>query len=371
MLQHRDARLAIRRRNPAANFLDQPLQRFGRQRADRLVDGRQRRPERRRGGAVVEANHRQVARHVQMPPMRDRDDRGRHVVVAGEDRGRRVFAAQQVLARRKARGIAVIALDDPRIQPAFLLDRTAKARQALDTRRLAGIAVDEADAAMAQADQVAGHVIGGTGIVDPDGHGIGRDAADDRHGQTRLADDIPHEVGLAQRRCQYDARDPLRDQPLDRLARGRTALFTLEQEQLRRTGRGFLEHANQQLAHKGRAGVGIDDPDADLARRDQAARHQIGRVVQSFDDLADMHPHFVAHARIAVDDARDGHGRDAGLLGDVDDGHAARALSDLGQGHPVPSSGFTLCRCSATAVPRQAASGQWERHMPNRPKDRM
>ncbi len=66
---------------------------------------------------------------------------------------------------------------------------------------------------MAQADQVAGHVIGGAGIVDPDGHGIGRDAADHRHGQPRLADDVAHEVGLAQRRRQDDARDPLRDQP--------------------------------------------------------------------------------------------------------------------------------------------------------------
>jgi len=61
--------------------------RFAAHVADRLANGGQRRPDGAGERRVVETADADVTRHVQPALMRDGDGGGRHIVIAGEDRG--------------------------------------------------------------------------------------------------------------------------------------------------------------------------------------------------------------------------------------------------------------------------------------------
>ena len=211
--------------------------------------------------------------HVETLAMRRRDRRRGHVVIAGEDRGRHRFEREQVLGRLQPGTIGEVAGGDQLLverDPRFL-EGGAIALLAKAAGGMIGPAGDEADAAMAEADQMAGHFERGAEIVDADrgerrGR-TGRAGRDDRDaGAEQPADE---DFGVAERRRQDHAVDARIDQRI----RGRR-LVGVEpvalDDQLGVDPAAAFEGADQEFGEIGGARDPREQADADDGRAGEA-----------------------------------------------------------------------------------------------------
>ena len=128
---------------------------FGHRR-DGLADGRELGPDGGGGHGVVETDDGQIPGHIQAAPVRDGDDGGRHVVVAGEDRGGWTLAIEQCSAASRPGAISEVALlHVSRIRrDAARFERGLEAREALRARGLVRMSLDESDAGMAERNEM-------------------------------------------------------------------------------------------------------------------------------------------------------------------------------------------------------------------------
>ena len=143
-----------------AHFLQQQIDRGARHRGDRLMNRRERRPDTGGDRRVVEAGDRQVLGTSKPMPVRERHRGCGHVVVGGEDRGRIRFIGQQPFRGLQARAIGEIALFQAQAvgRDAGGRQRGQKALQALLADDVIRVALDAAEAAMAERQQVFGQV---------------------------------------------------------------------------------------------------------------------------------------------------------------------------------------------------------------------
>ncbi len=93
-LSTRSANFVTERPASTAQVGDQQFECRLRHRRDRLLDGGELGPDARRKRGIVEPDNAEIARHVEAAAVCNADRRRGHVVVAGEDRRRRVEAAK-------------------------------------------------------------------------------------------------------------------------------------------------------------------------------------------------------------------------------------------------------------------------------------
>jgi hypothetical protein len=97
--------------------------------------------------------------------------------------------------------------------------------------------------------------------------------------------------------------------------------FALFDHQLDMAEPRLLETADQKFAEIGGAGIAVEQPDPDLLRPGKRACRQVGRIAQAFDHGLDRRARRIAHAGLAVDDARHGHRRKARFTRDIGNCH--------------------------------------------------
>ena len=259
--------------------------------------------------------------------MCDRNHCRRHVVVGGDDRGRRLVQRQQLLGGIQAGAIGeVTLLNEFGLQRnAGGLKRRLKAFEAAFAGGLVGRALDAGDASMAMADDVVDHFECGAEIIDPHPRNLPADRApadrDHRHAGSG-------ELGLdrrrfAQRWRQDHPRHGAPQRPCGCLLGGRIVVVPGVDDQLRGGAHRGAQRADQQLAQIGRAGVGVDQRDPRALRRGQRTGGEIRRVVELLDRAQHALTGRFAHVAEAIDDPRDGHRRHACQTGDLADGGGA------------------------------------------------
>ncbi len=188
---------------------------------------------------------------------------------------------------------------------------------------MAGRALDQADAAVAQAQQMVGDRPGGRFVLDLDagavGPGGGRRDAD--IGYLGRVQGVQHDRIVADRRQQDDAVD------LQAIDQGLHVRGQVEG--------GKIDGLHHQMAAGGAAGperpqLGVHGVGADLvqqkahlirARAGQAPRRDLGPVAQLAGDAQDPVADLLAHVRLRVQHARDRlhrHARPARHIGDGD-----------------------------------------------------
>ena len=147
-----------------------------------------------------------------------------------------------------------------------------------------------------------------------------------------------HQRGGA-RSTQHQTVDAFLDHALDH-AEYVGAVGALDHHDVRVALARLLQDADQHRAEVGAVRVRIQQADADRVGAGQAARGLVGLVAEFTDRLLDRDAGAAAHAAVAVDDARDGHRRDAGPFRDVAGGDAlvpAAPVVVIFRGHVVMS----------------------------------
>ena len=312
---------AVRAVIRAAQAHAEQADRFAAHVADRLADGGERGPDGAGERGVVEAADADVARHVELALMRDGDGGGRHVVIAGEDGGGRRVEAEQLFGGVEARAEGEVARRDQRCigGDAMVGKAVAKSLQAARAGAVAGIAFDKADAAMAEVDQMAREVIGGVAIIGSHGQHVGpvpvgRDGDDEDVALRQLFDQLRP---VAQGRRQDDAGDMRLRHLIDDFLRegaGRALFDHQMQVALRR----FRQRAQEQFAQIGGGGaVAVQQGDAAIRAAGERAGRGVGDIAQRLDRLRHRFARTGADQRLAVDGARCGHDRYAGMGGDI------------------------------------------------------
>ena len=309
-----------------AHALDQ-AQRGAAADLDRVLPrGGQRRPGELREGAVLEAGDGQVARHVEA----DRAGRGQHAgrdLVVAAEHGRRRRAHRQQLARAAEAGVEVELAFQHQLRidlHAVVAHRVHVAGITLDAGLVVALAPEEADAAVAQLDEVLGDGMGSAAVVHA--HAVlhvarvvaGRDDADHRHAVRRQR--LDQIALLRHRRRQHQpgqARAPHQGQQfLDGAVGRRAAGMDLQAVALLAAGG---QHAVLQADQVMRVRVAVDQAQGEGMRAAQAARQRIGLVVQRGDGLAHALAHLGTHGRVLVDHAGHGLERHARGLGHIAD----------------------------------------------------
>ncbi len=263
-----------------------------------------------------------------MQAVRHRDRGRRHIVVAGEDRGRTRVLRQQFARRQQAGAVSEHALGDAlgRYLQAFLAHGVDEGLVAQLRRRVFRVALDEGDVLVPFRQQVFGHRAGAVIVVDADGRGLWRRlGGGDRDGRhADLLQVLHRRARVAQRRRHQHAVGALGDQPLDGLALGFEVIAVLE-DQFRPAAAALSHRPHQEGAEEGRAGIAVQQANAQGADARRARVH-IYLVTQFIDRAHHLLAGLFADIAVAIDDARDGHSRHLGALRDIvqrDTGHLA------------------------------------------------
>lgn len=275
-----------------------------------------------RGGLdVVEADHRQLARHVDAALLGGRQHAYGLRVGRGEDRGGRVRQGQQLAGQLRGHARAVRAQPDQgRVEPGAGVDQLLPVAVHPPLGR--GVAelvlgpaghhvADVADPAVAQAQQVAGgqpaagHVVD-AGLRHASRHRVHRhqrDRAAPERGQVLLGQvdrDHHHAVG-----------------PVPRGQRGQVVVALLRGVRVAhdRVVALLVQHAQRarQPGHRGRPGQ-VRDHDRHRARGATGQRRgqMAGPVTEPVDDLENVLPGGLADVQPAVQDPGNGAGADSG-----------------------------------------------------------
>jgi hypothetical protein len=137
---------------------------------DGLADGRQLRPDHRCHGRIIESCDGELLGQSQAQTPRHRDGGSGCIVVAGEDGGGRMPSAQHLLRTQQSVGkLEVAGLHQVGIDAhAARLHLVTEATMPLLAGGMARTAEDEADAAVTEVDQVAGHTSRSRVIINTD-----------------------------------------------------------------------------------------------------------------------------------------------------------------------------------------------------------
>jgi len=139
------------------------------------------------------------------------------------------------------------------------------------------MAIDEADAAMAQAEKMAGHLARGVEIIDRDGRKARRrpPRGHQHGGDAGIHDGLQRLFRIPQRRRQNHAIHAPGDQLLHRFAFTLQVLATFK-HQLTATEARLFQAAQQQFTEIGGRGARIKDTDMHRIGAGQASRGHIG-----------------------------------------------------------------------------------------------
>jgi hypothetical protein len=276
--------------------------------------------------AVLEAGNRQVVGHVHAGRLRRGQYAGGNLVVGTEDRGRPVGQRQQFARAAETVVECIVALDDQlRVRgDAVIAQRVFITLEAFRAGAVFLAAPQETDAGVAELDQVLGDVVGRVAVVDEharitvvrilgcrqyahEADVVGGEEADQlrilghrwrqhQAGQPRAPHQIAQLLGQLRRRC--------------------VARVDLQAEA------HLAAHRQRAVLHGDdvvRVRVVVDQADRPGLGAAQAARRQVGPVVE----LGNRLEHIVArarlHRRLVVDHPRDGLQRYRGALGDIFD----------------------------------------------------
>ena len=272
---------------------------------------------------VVEAADGDVARHHQAALARGADDAGRHVVVGGEDRRGRPLQVEQAVAgldagleRERPLHHQVLVVLDP-----CPSQRLAIALETPLACAVRGRALDVADAAVALGHQAGHQLTHGRGFVhhhaDAAVRMLGRDAGEGH--MVRFKEFQHHRIVRQGRNEHHAVRREVLEHHLQvvhlALARGPHR----RQHQVVVVVAAGFQHAvldfHQVVARR----VVVDQRDHVGALPCQAARGQVGAVLQLLDDRHHPLPHFVPHVGLVVQHPRHGLHRHASGSGHIFD----------------------------------------------------
>jgi hypothetical protein len=291
---------------------------------------RQAGPHRARDVGVIETRHRKLRRHRDSHLVRRHQHACSHVVIARENRGRRLRHRQQLARAFETRfehelpGFHVVRTERQLVGP----QRRLVPLQAPPARVVIGVADDESDALMSEADQVVGHLTRGALVVDVD---IRRAVSDlirrDAHERQRAAVERFDELGRFAQRRRHDEPVGMRlvEQSHD-LARQFLALFrALVHEELEALLAATRHRAVLYVHDVVGAGILVDQRDEIGAASRQPAGRHARVVVQLLDDGLDARAGLVPDVRLVIEHARNGFDRNAGRPGDIVDGFSSHS----------------------------------------------
>jgi len=270
------------------------------------------------GRDVVEADHGDVVRDLQAAAVDGVDGAERHLVVRGEDGGRRDGEGEQLFRRRIAARLHERAVDDERRigRDAGRLQRIDVAPLALRALPRARIAGDVGDAAVAQLQQVVhGHARAEAVFRRHDGHREGTRIEADHDAGHLLALDGVQEAVVRTGHHDHQPVAQLAQQVARRHAVRAVEAFRVEQQQVVALGaRVRAQRADDLVQHDGAV---IVDEHAEQAAAvpAHAARQRIGRVIQLRGGGHDALARLGRHITRAADRARcrdRGHAREPG-----------------------------------------------------------
>ena len=132
-----------------------------------LVDRRQRRADRGGQRRVVEPNHGKLSRNVDLLAISNGKDASRHVVIAGEDRRGSTVLPEHFLSGEHTGIEGEVAILDQvgHLDDSRLSERLAISGKTPTRLGVCVCALDEADAAMAELDEVVRHLTRGGGVI--------------------------------------------------------------------------------------------------------------------------------------------------------------------------------------------------------------
>jgi hypothetical protein len=294
--------------------------------AVRMVHRGQRRQRKARNGQVVEADHRDIVRHLQSAPVQAQAGTEGHLVVGREDGAEGPTAVEQATDCGQATFLLKRAGYHERrfVAEACCLDRRAIAPQPLVGIGVGWVAGDEGDLPVPQGQQMVGREPGAFEVVEVQRRELGTC-------ELAAGDDHRHRLGdVAQRRVAEptgqhdDAVDPTRAQGLDAASLfRRIPLATDEQRAVTRPVE-FILDAAQRHAVEGAVDRLGDDADAQGAPTGQAAGHRVGHEAELCDRLVDRLLLLATDHRRAIQDARDRARRYTGQAGHHVERHDAR-----------------------------------------------
>src|SRR6185312_755601 len=127
-------------------------------------------------------NHREVTRHLEPPPVCNRHNGSRHVIVAGEDGCWSRLEGQEFFGGIEPRAIAEeTLLDAVRLGPeGGFPQRCLEPEQTLATGRLIRMALDETDVTVTQSQQIARHLMRGFEVINADARRVRSESARSR-----------------------------------------------------------------------------------------------------------------------------------------------------------------------------------------------
>jgi len=257
--------------------------------------------------------------------VRHGDHGSRHVVVAGEDGCRPRLLRQQAACRSQARAVGEQALRHAlrRYRQAGFLHGVHEGLVAQLGRGVLRVPLDESNVLVAQRQQVARHGARAFVVVDAHRCHAGQRARSG-HCHCRDADFIElaqRLFGVAQGRRHQDAVGAFGDQPFDGLALAGQAVAAFQQ-QLGAILAALVHRADQQGAQESGAGIAVQQANAQRTDAGCACR-MVHLVFERRDGGQHLVARGLADMGIAVDDARDRHGRHPGRACHVIYGGAA------------------------------------------------
>lgn len=278
---------------------------------------------------VVDADHRQVARHREPELARGEDAADRHLVGGGEDRGGPVGGVGEQLHRGRVPAGdgevgAAVAVEVGRVpgiaQRGLESEPALRGRVELEVPLLT--AADVGDAAVPQPDEMVGGETAHRDVIDRDRARAGQRAADARDGLAERE----QTADLVLVEGERDGDDRIHPVAQEVVVEHAAALAVVPAQVVEREvvaaaqegALGSLDHGREEPA------VQVGDDDADVAG---AARGEAGGVRR--DDVADRGRHLgdaragaVRDGAVAAERTGDRCGRDSGETGDVvDAGH--------------------------------------------------
>src|SRR5581483_11583165 len=211
----------------------------------------------------------------------------------------------------------------------------AEAAQPQAGRGVLGIALDEADAAVTEPDDVLGQLLGGAGVVDAHRRrAVGLGVRGDAHvGHAGLLEHPQHLGIVGDRRGQEHAVEPqLRHQRAGALGHVRRCIVELLHQQVIAGAAAAVEDADLDAVGVVAAGVAEQVTDQERALAGQAARREVRLVAERRGGARHPLAHLVADIGFLVHHPRHGLHRDPGQLGDIHHGRLARRQAGLWSG---------------------------------------
>ncbi len=193
-----------------------------------------------------------------------------------------------------------------------------------------GMALDQSDPPVTEAEQICGHLRGGGEVVDSD---VERILVEMAHGDGHHRHLGGGELGqdrhrFRQRGRQDDALDLGRGEAPSGLGLlGLLLIFAGLDDEVAAGAPGALQGPDQELAEIGVARVGVEQADMGRLAGGEAARRGVGRIFQPVDRLPDGGASAVPDVLLAVHHPGDGHRRNARGAGHVLDRNAAAAAA--------------------------------------------